>query len=237
MTASKPVLNAQGEPRAFFGRKSGKSISVGQRKLFKTLLPELAIELPEAGLLDPGTLFSPTPEQLTLEIGYGGGEHLARKAAENPLTCYIGCEVFSSAIGKLLEKIDADNLSNVRLFSDDAIKLMQVLPTASIDTTYLLYPDPWPKTRHHKRRFISPTTLAALVRIIRPGGLFHFATDIEDYANWTLAHFLRTPEFIWQPGEPASWHQPFPGWQPTRYETKAREQGRMQSFYFTFLRL
>jgi tRNA (guanine-N7-)-methyltransferase len=110
------------------------------------------------------------------------------------------------------------------------------LPAASLDEVYLLYPDPWPKTRHHKRRFVSPTTLAELARVIRPGGMFHFASDIEDYANWTLAHILRAPDFSFNPGQPGDWHQPYPGWQATRYEQKARREGRMVSFYFTFTR-
>jgi tRNA (guanine-N7-)-methyltransferase len=105
-----------------------------------------------------------------------------------------------------------------------------------VDAVYLLYPDPWPKTRHHKRRFVSPTTLDQLARVIRPGGTFFFATDIEDYANWTLAHIVREPRFAFEPDAPGSWHQPYPGWQPTRYEQKARREGRMISFYFGFTR-
>ena len=108
------------------------------------------------------------------------------------------------------------------------------LPEASLDEVYLLYPDPWPKTRHHKRRFVSPTTLAELARVIKPGGQFHFATDIEDYANWTLAHILRAPQFGFAPASPGDWHEPYAGWEATRYEQKARREGRMTSFYFTF---
>ncbi len=111
------------------------------------------------------------------------------------------------------------------------------LPDASLDAAYLLYPDPWPKTRHHKRRFISPTTLGELARVLKPGAIFRFATDIEDYANWTLAHILRAPQFRFAPARPGIWHEPYPGWQPTRYEHKARLEGRSQSFYFEFIRL
>ena len=120
------------------------------------------------------------------------------------------------------------------VFFDDALKFLNALPDASLDEVYLLYPDPWPKTRHHKRRFVSDLTLSELSRTIRPGGLLHFATDIEDYANWTLANILRTPAFAFAPSEPGSWHQPYPGWAPTRYERKARAEGRMISWYFTF---
>jgi tRNA (guanine-N7-)-methyltransferase len=196
-------------------------------------LPELEIALAEH--LDPKTLF-PQAKRLVIEIGYGGGEHLARKAGEEPETGFIGCEVFTGGIGKMVQAIAARGLGNVRLFTDDALKLLVTLPDASIDAVYLLYPDPWPKTRHHKRRFVSPTTLKELARVIRPGGTFHFATDIEDYADWTLAHIVREPEFIFAPEAPGAWHTPYPGWQPTRYEQKARREGRMISFYFSFTR-
>lgn len=222
-----------GAPRAFFGRRAGKSLHGGQKALLAALLPRL--EIPPAARIDPRALF-PAAERLVIEIGYGGGEHLARQAAAALRTGFIGCEVFSGGIGKMVQAIDAQHLANVRLFTDDALKLLLALPDASVDAVYLLYPDPWPKTRHHKRRFVSPTTLVALARVIRPGGQFLFATDIEDYADWTLAHILRSDAFAFVPAAPGSWHRPYPGWQPTRYEEKARREGRMLSFYFTFTR-
>jgi len=235
-TIKKPPLNRKGEPRAFFGRKSGKRLYSHQRDLFENLLPELAIALPETGQLDLVDLFPNQGDKQVMEIGYGGGEHLARKAKQNPETNFIGCEVFTGGIGKLLEKIDKADSKNIRLFADDAIKLLSVLPDASLDEVYLLYPDPWPKKKHQKRRFVSHLTLETLARVIKPGGLFHFATDIEDYANWTLAHILRQPDFTWQLTEPGAWHVPYQGWEPTRYEQKAREQGRLKSYYFTYAR-
>jgi tRNA (guanine-N7-)-methyltransferase len=228
-------LNVHGEPRAFFGRRSGKRLHKGQDRLFQDKLPALEIALP-AGTLDPKTLF-PTSNRVELEIGYGGGEHLARMARNNPGTGFIGCEVFSGGIAKLLEAIDDGQLTNIRLFTDDALKLLVKLPDASLDAAYLLYPDPWPKSRHHKRRFISPTTLGELARVLKPGTVFRFATDIEDYANWTLAHVLREPRFRFAPRKPGAWHEPYQGWEPTRYEDKARLEGRHQSFYFEFTRL
>ena len=222
-----------GEPRAFFGRRSGKTLHGGQKAQVAQLLPQVEIALAEK--LDPRTLF-PEAERIVIEIGYGGGEHLARKATEEPGTGFIGCEVFTGGIGKMVQAIDAKALGNVRLYTDDALKLLLVLPEASVDAVYLLYPDPWPKTRHHKRRFVSPTTLAELARVIRPGGHFYFASDIEDYANWTLAHILRSGAFAFMPAAPGSWHQPYRGWQATRYEQKARREGRMVSFYFDFER-
>ena len=222
-----------GEPRAFFGRRSGKKLHGGQKAMVEDALPNFEITLGDR--LDPKDLF-PDADRIGIEIGYGGGEHLARKAAEEPQTGFIGCEVFTGGIGKMVQAIAANDLKNVRLYTDDALKLLMTLPDASIDTIYLLYPDPWPKTRHHKRRFVSPTTLAQLARVIRPGGTFCFATDIEDYADWTLAHIVRTPEFVFSPQTPGEWHVPYPGWKPTRYEQKARREGRMISFYFSFLR-
>lgn len=228
-------LNVDGEQRAFFGRRSGKRLHKGQDRLFKELLPRLTITLGDEAI-DPAGLF-PGSSSRIIEIGYGGGEHLARQARQAPGTGFIGCEVFSGGIAKLLEKIDDEELHNVRLFTDDALKLLVKLPAASIDGVYLLYPDPWPKTRHHKRRFVSPTTLDQLARVIRPGGTFYFASDIEDYANWTLAHVLRAPGFVMPLVVPGSWHVPYPGWEPTRYEEKARAEGRMASFYFEFRRV
>lgn len=227
-------LNVAGEPRAFFGRRSGKRLHRGQDALFREVLPGLEIKLGE-GPLDPRMLF-PAAKRIVLEIGYGGGEHLSRQARQDPEAGFIGCEVFSGGIAKLVQQIDAEGLTNVRLFTDDALKLLVKLPEASVDEAFLLYPDPWPKTRHHKRRFVSPTTLAHLARVLKPGSTFNFATDIEDYANWTLAHVLRSPDFDFVPSHPGDWHKPYPGWEPTRYEEKARLEGRQTSFYFTFPR-
>jgi tRNA (guanine-N7-)-methyltransferase len=235
MTKPHHPLNVHGEPRAFFGRRSGKRLHKGQDRLYAELLPGLEIALPD-GPLDPRSLF-PGASRLELEIGYGGGEHLARIAGDNPSTGYIGCEVFSGGIAKLLEAADERGLANLRLFTDDALKLLVKLPAGCLDAAYLLYPDPWPKSRHHKRRFISPQTLGELARVLKPGSVFRFATDIEDYANWTLAHVVRSPDFRFAPARPGIWHEPYPGWQPTRYEEKARLEGRMASFYFEFERI
>lgn len=235
MPKSDHPLNVHGEPRAFFGRRSGKRLHKGQDRLYAEKLPALEIVLPHT-ILDPRTLF-PDASRIEIEIGYGGGEHLARIAADNPTTGYIGCEVFSGGIAKLLEAADEQHLDNIRVFTDDALKLLVKLPPASLDAAYLLYPDPWPKSRHHKRRFISPTTLGELARVLKPGSVFRFATDIEDYANWTLAHIVRSPGFRFAPGRPGIWHEPYPGWQPTRYEEKARHEGRLTSFYLEFVRV
>lgn len=235
MTKPHHPLNVAGEPRAFFGRRSGKRLHKGQDALYRDVLPTLELQLRPGQPVNLKTLF-PGRTRFTIEIGYGGGEHLARLAQEQPDTGFIGCEVFSGGIAKLLQAIDEQGLDNIRLFTDDALKLLMQLPAASLDAAYLLYPDPWPKMRHHKRRFVSPATLGELARVLRPGARFNFATDIEDYADWTLAHVLRSPDFAFAPARPGAWHEPFPGWQPTRYEQKARLEGRHLSFYFSFAR-
>ncbi len=224
--------------RAFFGRVAGKRLHRGQQLLFEELLPELEIILPENGRFETKRIPGRRGHEKILEIGYGGGEHLARLAMENPETDFIGCEVFTGGIGKMLQKIKTHDIGNISLFTSDAYRLLKALPDASIAKCHLLYPDPWPKTRHNKRRFVSPTTLEELARVMTGGGRFYFATDIEDYANWTLAHMLRQNQFEWQvSARPGFWHVPFAGWQPTRYEIKARRQGRNRSFYLSFVRV
>ena len=156
MTDHQLPKTRSGEPRAFFGRRSGKKLHGGQQAVFDATLPDLEIKLD--GKLDPRTLF-PDASRIIVEIGYGGGEHLALEAGRHPNTGYIGCEVFTGGIGKMVQTIAAETLRNILLFTDDAFKLLVELPDASLDEVYLLYPDPWPKTRHHKRRFVSPTTL------------------------------------------------------------------------------
>ncbi|HVW92520.1 MAG TPA: tRNA (guanosine(46)-N7)-methyltransferase TrmB [Devosia sp.] len=224
-----------GSPRAFFGRRSGKRLHRGQEQLFREVLPGLRIELGD-GPLDLPALF-PGRQRFALEIGYGGGEHLAREALTHPGTGFIGAEVFSGGIAKMVEAIEREGIDNIRLYTDDALKLLLKLPDGALDEVFLLYPDPWPKTRHHKRRFVSPTTLGELARVLKLGGKFRFASDIEDYADWTLAHMVRAPAFRFLPGPAGSWHLPYPDWVPTRYEEKARGEGRVRSFYFTFQRV
>ena len=228
-------LNVSGEQRAFFGRRSGKRLHKGQDQLFREVLPALEIKLGE-GEVDPQALFGGKAARVTLEIGYGGGEHLARQARQNPETGFIGCEVFSGGIAKLLQHIDEQALENVRVFTDDALKLLVKLPAASIDEAYLLYPDPWPKTRHWKRRFVSDENLRRLARVMKPGAPFRFASDIDSYVGWTLAHARRSPEFEWTAEAANDWREPWAGWPGTRYEAKAIREGR-RGVYLTFRRL
>ena len=235
MRDARPPLTKDGKPRAFFGRRAGKGLNIRQRQLVETLLPKVEIALDSTAVFEPQRYFEDGTAPLWVEIGYGGGEHLARLAMQNPKTNFIGAEVFSGGIGKMLEKIADAELGNVRLFTGDALDLLTRLGDSSVEGIYLLYPDPWPKSRHHKRRFVSATTLGELERVIKRGGFFRVATDIEDYANWVLAHMVRSRGFGWDAGA-EGWHQPFEGWVPTRYETKAGREGRLRRFYFDFVR-
>ncbi|MGJ8528713.1 tRNA (guanine(46)-N(7))-methyltransferase TrmB [Maritalea sp.] len=225
----------EAERKAFFGRRSAHKLHPTQEKLAQELLPKVKLDLPdsEVGL---GDVFAQPASKNFIEIGYGGGEHLARQAQTNRDANFIGCEPFIGGIGKMLQAINENDLENVRLYTDDALHLLKVLPKAQFDGAYLLYPDPWPKKRHHKRRFINSVTLDALAKILKPGAQFRVATDIEDYATWTLGHVVRHSEFNWPTAKAGSWHQPWDGWQSTRYEQKARKEGRDISFYFTFIR-
>jgi len=220
-------------PGAFFGRRKGKTLRSGQEGVVKRLLPALAV--PAEPQVDVSRLFPHAPDGLALEIGFGGGEHLAHRARENPGRGFVGCEPFVNGMAKLLAAVEREGLGNVRVWDRDATDLLPALPEGAFDEVYLLYPDPWPKRRQRKRRFVSDATLRALARVLKQGGLFRFATDIDDYAGWTLARALRSPDFRWTAERPDDWRRPFPGWPGTRYEAKALREGRTPS-YLTFER-
>jgi tRNA (guanine-N7-)-methyltransferase len=218
---------------AFYGRRKGKKLRAGQADLVETLLPRLRIDLKNT--LSPETLFPIPVTQLWLEIGFGGGEHLLMQAEANPSTGFIGCEPFVNGMAKMLSAIDRDSIRNIRLYDADALHVLKHLPDASIDRLYLLYPDPWPKRRQNKRRFVSDETIALFARVLKPGGEFRFASDIDHYVGWTLERAMRSPHLLWTAKGPDDWRKPWPGWQSTRYELKAQREGR-QSAYLTFLR-
>lgn len=223
-----------GMRRALYGRSKGKALRAYHAGLVEKLLPRLEIDA--AGLSEPARLFPFPVQELRLEIGFGGGEHLAARAKEDASVGFIGCEPFVNGVAKLLAVIDAEKRENIRIRMGDARALMETLPEASLSRLYLLYPDPWPKRRHNKRRFVSPEMISQFARVIKPGGELRFATDIDDYAGWTLKRFLAAPEFRWRAGRADDWRLPWAGWRPTRYEAKARAEGR-SSAYLTFVRL
>lgn len=220
---------------AFFGRRKGHQLKRHQAELMKTLLPRRAVEIDMEAPEDLTMLF-PTPvDTVRLEIGFGGGEHLAAQAAAHPHVGFIGCEPFLNGMAKALALIETHGLGNIRLHFGDATELIDWLPRGSLAQVDLLYPDPWPKRRHWKRRFVQDGSLAALARILRANGLFRFATDIPDYAAWTLERALRSPDFVWTAERADDWRVPWAGWAETRYEAKAKREGRTPN-YFIFQR-
>lgn len=223
--------------RRFFGRRKGHQLKRHQAELMDGLLPQLAVDLkanaanPRAALFDPAEKI----DSLWLEIGFGGGEHLAAHAAARPATGFIGCEPFINGMAKALALIETHHLKNIRLHFGDATEILAWLPEGTLDGVDLLYPDPWPKLRHWKRRFVQDESIAAIARAIKPGGTFRVATDIPHYAAWTLERVLRAPDFEWTAQRANDWRLPWPGWTRTRYEAKAIREGRTPA-YFIFQR-
>jgi tRNA (guanine-N7-)-methyltransferase len=224
------LSDAQPNDRRLYGRRRGRPIRPGRQRLQQALLPRLAFRLPETGPLDPKSLFSPPPREVWLEIGFGGGEHLAEQAERHPAIGFIGCEVFENGIARLLGEIDRRQLGNIRLFADDARLLLDVLAPRSIGRVFILFPDPWPKQRHHKRRLVSRPTLDRLAVLMPEGAELRLATDDPGYLVWMLEHATAHPAFRWLARRPADWRERPPDWPPTRYEEKARAAGRTPAF-------
>jgi tRNA (guanine-N7-)-methyltransferase len=188
------------------------------------------VTVPSSGRLKPEPLFGAARASIWLEIGFGGGEHLARQAEQHPEIGFIGCEVFESGIVKLLAQIDQRHLDNVRIFADDARLLLAALPPATIDRVFILFPDPWPKRRHHKRRIISRETLDGLAQVMADNAELRVATDDCDYLCWILERVIAHSAFEWLARRPADWRERPADWPPTRYEEKARAAGRTPAF-------
>ena len=215
---------------AFFGRRKGHKLRRGRAALVDSLLPRLALDLTRPAAGDLRTLFRVPVLRVALEIGFGGGENLVREAASEPATGCIGCEPFINGMASALAAIETHGLANVRLHHGDAIEVLDWLPDASIARVDLLYPDPWPKKRHRKRRFVSDDNVVRLARVMARGGLLRFATDIADYAEWTLIRLSRSNAFEWTAERASDWRRPWPAFGGTRYEAKAREQGRRPAY-------
>src|SRR5918995_3126162 len=204
---------------AFFGRRKGKRLRAGQDELVQTLLPALRVTPGRS----PSEIFSASggeSRETWLEIGFGGGEHLAAQARARRDVNLIGCEPFVNGMAKLLAVIEHERLDNVRVWDDDVTDLLPTLPDASFNRVYILYPDPWPKRRQRKRRLVSDETLEMLARIMKPGAELRFASDIDDYIGWVLARALRSNRFRWTATRAEDWRKPYEGWPGTRYETK-----------------
>jgi tRNA (guanine-N7-)-methyltransferase len=231
--SQRPGNDKEGSQRAFFGRRKGHPLRPRQAALFKTLLPGLALDLTKPAPADLRTLFANTPSDVRLEIGFGGAEHLVAQAKANPRTGFIGSDAFVNAIAKALVSIEADKLDNVRLHFGDASALLDWLPDGALARIDLLYPDPWPKRRHWKRRFVQNDSLPRLARILKGGGELRFATDIADYAAYALARVLRSQDFVWTAECADGWRRAWPDFAGTRYEAKAKREGRVPA-YFVF---
>lgn len=202
----------------------------------ENLLPSIDIALPaETEPFSPSGLFESSPEQLWLEIGFGGGEHLAWQAKHNPHAGIIGCEPFINGVVKLLGNIRDDDLGNVRLYRDDARQLVDRLPEASVDRAFILFPDPWPKTRHNKRRIVSTPVIDRLAGALKNGAELRIATDDSGYLEWILWHMQKQPAFAWQARAPRDWRVRPDDWPATRYEQKAAKAGRRSAF-LTYIR-
>lgn len=227
--------NRQRAAEAFFGRRRGKRLRAGQAARVAESLPALRLDPDGSPPRAAGDLFAADVEAIRLEIGFGGGEHLLHEMAANPGTGFIGVEPFVNGMAKVLAALDETPPENLRLYDDDATRLLDWLPEASIDRVDLLYPDPWPKRKHWKRRFVNATSLDRLARVLKPGGTFRFASDIESYVNWTLLHCRRHRAFAWRAASADDWRTPYEGWPGTRYEAKAIREGRTPA-YLTFTR-
>jgi len=215
---------------AFFGRRKGHALRSHQAALMETLLPKLAVDLGVPAPPDLRKLFPADVDTVRLEIGFGGGEHMIAQAEEHARTGFIGVEPFVNGMAKALAAIEAKALANIRLHFGDATFLLDWLPTGALARVDLLYPDPWPKRRHWKRRFVQDKSLVEIARALQPGGEFRFASDIPDYAAWTLAHVLRSPAFAWTAERADDWRRPWPGFSETRYEAKAKREGRVPCY-------
>jgi tRNA (guanine-N7-)-methyltransferase len=194
------------------------------------LLPQLLLTIPPARQLEPRAAFGDPGRSVWLEIGFGGGEHLGFQAERHPEIGLIGCEVFEPGIARLLAQIERRQLDNIRVFADDARLLIAALSPASIDRVFILFPDPWPKRRHEKRRIVSRETLDALSVIMTDGGELRLATDDRNYLFWMLERLTDHPDFEWLVRGPCDWRERPDDWPPTRYEEKARAAGRVPSF-------
>lgn len=206
------------------GRRIGKSLSDRQRELVASLLPKLAVDVSHR--IDLGALFPGISAAIHLEIGFGAGEHLIREALRHRDVGFIGCEPFLNGMAHALSEIASQNVENVRLHCGDAGEVTERLPEGCLDQVSILYPDPWPKRRQRKRRWIDDTMLRRLAGVMKSGARLLFATDVDDMCGWTLTCLMRSAEFSWTAERALDWQSPWPSWKGTRYERKAIEQGR-----------
>jgi tRNA (guanine-N7-)-methyltransferase len=221
--------------RTLHGRRRGKKLRAGQQSLLDTLLPRLALDLPAEPIVTPDNEVAESAAKIDLarafggtlpdggvwlEVGFGAGEHLVWQAEQHPAVGLIGCEPYVNGVAKCLAHIERTGVSNIRLFTDDARFVMQALPPQSLSRAFVLFPDPWPKTRHHKRRFVQRANLDVLARLMKPGAELRLATDDPSYLPWMVEHACRHAGFEWLAESPADWRGRPADWPGTRYEQK-----------------
>jgi len=222
------------ENRRFYGRRQGHSLSLVRKKLMSDLLPDLLIDPDNYDILGTSLLFKPNTE-VWMEIGFGAGEHLVFHAERNPKIGFIGCEPYVNGMAALLSQIKKKSLTNIRLYNDDARILIKRLAPNFINRVFILFSDPWPKKRHHRRRYINVENLNDLSRVMRDRAKLHFATDDMGFARWSLDLFNKHPDFSWLVNGPEDWRNSYPDSTRTRYEKKAINCGR-KCIYLTFQR-
>lgn len=219
---------------AFFGRRRGKSLKPRQAAALGSL-DRLRLDLQGPAPADLASSFEAGVGSVRIEIGFGAGENLAAQLERHPEVGFIGVEPFVNGMARFLAGFGNDIPANLRLYDDDATRLLDWLPAASVEGIDLFYPDPWPKKRHFKRRFVNRTNLDRFARVMKSGGRFRFASDLESYVDWTLAHCRDHPAFAWIAAQANDWRRPYPDWVGTRYEAKALREGRKPA-YLTFVR-
>jgi tRNA (guanine-N(7)-)-methyltransferase len=221
MDRNQAMANEEGTPfqKKLYGRRKGPKLSAHKDNLRQTLLPEHALNIVQGA--DPRSYFSVPVDDVWLEIGFGAGEHMLANARANRQTGMIGAEPYESGVAKLLSHMESDPPPNLRIHEGDARDILSALPGHSLAKVFVLFPDPWPKTRHHKRRFIQTEMLTEFSRVLKPGGEFRFASDDAGYLGWTLERALAHPDFFWTAQTPGDFEKRPPHWPPTRYEAKA----------------
>lgn len=233
-----PVADKSESPHSLeirsFGRRRGRKLSTRQERLLAELLPQVAVDPEGPAPQNAAALFPAGVSDVWLEIGFGGAEHLVWQAKAHPGVGLIGCEPFEEGVVKALTAIDEDRLGNIRLLGDDVRPLLRGLPPASLDRVFMLFPDPWPKRRHQKRRLFSPALLELLGRVMKPGAELRLATDIGDYARTALLAVRQSPQFRWAAEGAADWRVRPADWPATRYEAKAGREGR-RCYFFRFI--
>lgn len=220
------TINETDTDQRWYGRRFGKPLRVARKRLIEELLPKLRLDPQPAQIpADLKTLFPNPVREVWLEIGFGGGEHLASQAENNPDIGFIGCEPFVNGVASLLKHVEERKLTNVRVYDDDVRHLLGLMADQCLERIFILFPDPWPKTRHHRRRIVKTETITEYARLLKDGGELRFASDHQGYVTWALWHLLQNKKLRWTASGPDDWRLPPADWVATRYEQKAKAKG------------